>query len=132
MKDAKHFNMPTDVAVTPGTSVQYAIDGRTLYVLDTEKVEHALALVKVDTRYSSNYSAPGSGHYIKAVAPGGISVTLEDGSHWDVDPRTHFSVAAWQPEDLISVRRSHDDPSYAYEIDNTSRDEGSLANYRVR
>ena len=117
---------------TPGSSVQYAIESRTLYVLDAEKVEHALAIVSVAARYSSSYSAPGSGHYLRAVAPGGASVTLEDGSRWDIDPRAHFSVANWQPEDLISVRHSNDDPSYAYEIDNTSQDDGALANYRVR
>ncbi len=68
----------------------------------------------------------------ETVAPGGISLTLEDGSRWDIEPRSHFSVAEWQPDDLISVRRSNDDEAYAYEIDNTSRDSGVLANHRVR
>jgi hypothetical protein len=116
----------------PGTTVQYAIEEQTVYVLDAENVEHALKLVRVDAKYSSSYSAPGSGHYIRTVAPGGTSITLEDASRWDIDPRSNFSVADWQPEDLISVRRSNDDKDYAYEIDNTSRDSGALANYRVR
>ena len=62
----------------------------------------------------------------------GVSVTLEDGSRWDIDPRVQFSVADWQPDDLVTLRRSTDDPAYRYEVDNTSRDDGALANYRVR
>jgi hypothetical protein len=41
-----------------------------------------------------------------------------------------FSVADWEVNEMISVRRSTDDPSYGYEIDNTSRDDGALGNYR--
>jgi hypothetical protein len=63
---------------------------------------------------------------------GGKLVTLEDGSQWDIDPRVQFVVADWQPDDLISIRRSTDEPAFAFEIDNTSRDDGALANLRAR
>jgi hypothetical protein len=116
----------------PGTSVQFAIEGRTLYVLDAAEVEHALTLVGSASKYSSDYSALGGGHYVKAVARDGQSITLEDGSRWDMDPLQHFAVAGWQADDLITIRRSTDDPAFAYEIDNTSQDDGSLANHRAR
>lgn len=127
----------SDAAAPPlsaasGSAVQYAIEQQTLYVLDGEKVEHALRLVSTSPKYSTSYSALGGGHYIKAVAPGGTRVTLEDGSRWDMDPRQHFAVADWAPDDLISVRRSTDDKAFAFEVDNTSRDDGALANHLTR
>jgi hypothetical protein len=115
-----------------GAAVQFAIEGQTLYVLDPDKTEHALKLLASRPKYSPDYPATGAGHFIKSVAPGGTSVTLEDGSRWDVDPRQHFAVAGWQVEDLMSVRRSNDDPAFAFEIDNTTQDDGALANYRIR
>jgi hypothetical protein len=120
------------LAAEPGTTVQFAIEGRTLYVLDAEKVEHTLTLVESVAKYSNDYAALGGGHYLKAVAPDGRSVTLEDGSRWDMDPLQQFVVAGWQPDDLITVRRSTDDPAFAYEVDNTSQDNGTLANHRAR
>jgi hypothetical protein len=115
-------------SATAGTSVQFAIDGQTLYVLDQDNVERSLRLVGSTPKYTSNYSAIGGGHYIRAVAPGGTRVTLEDGSRWDIDPRAHFSVAGWESEDLITVRRSSSDRAFAFSVDNTSRDDGALAN----
>jgi hypothetical protein len=117
---------------TPGTDVQYAVEGQAVYVLDAQRTEHALKLRGIADKYSKSYAAVGSGHYIKAVAAGGTQVTLEDGSRWDIDPRQHFAVARWQPDDLISIRREEDDPQFSFEIDNTSEDDGALANYRVR
>lgn len=120
------------LSATSGSTVQYAIEQQTLYVLDGEKVEHALRLVGSSPKYSNAYGAMGGGHYIKAVSPGGTRVTLEDGSRWDMDPRQYFAVADWQPDDLISVRRSTDDKAFAFEVDNTSRDNGALANHLTR
>lgn len=120
---------PLDAA--PGTAVQFAIEDRRVYVR-AGTTEHVLDLVASAPKYADTYGALGSGHYITAVAPGGTTVTLEDGSRWDVDPRQHFAVAGWQPDDLISVRRSTSDPDFAYEIDNTSQDDGAPANFRVR
>lgn len=120
------------LSTSPGTSVQYAVEQQTLFILDSAKVEHALRLLGTAPKYSKNYGATGGGHYITAVAPGGTRLTLEDGSRWDIDVRQHFRVADWQAEDLISVRRSNDDPAFAYEVDNTSRDEGVLANLLAR
>jgi hypothetical protein len=118
-------------AGTPGDGVRYVLDGATLYLLDREDHEHALHVVETTPKYSTEYGALGGGHYIKAVAPGGVSLTLEDDSRWDIDPRQRFAVAAWHPDDLISVRRSTDDPAFAFEIDNTSQDDGTLANRLV-
>jgi hypothetical protein len=120
------------LAATPGTDVQFAIEGRTLYVRDAQGTEHALTLLESNPKYSKNYAAVGSGHFITSVAPGGTQVTLEDGSRWDIDERQHFAVAGWQVDDLISIRREEGDPGFAFEIDNTTQDDGSLANYRVR
>ena len=120
------------IAAAPGARVQFAIDGKTLYVLGADKVEHALTLVGSAARYSVTYAALGGGHYVTAVAPGGTSITLEDGSRWDMDPGQHFAVAGWQPDDLIAVRRSTSSPAFAYEVDNTSQDDGALANHRAR
>jgi len=119
------------IAAEADTRVQFAIDGQTLYVLGADKVEHALKLVGAVPKYSNTYSALGGGHYIKSVAPGGTSVTLEDGSRWDMDPGQYFAIAGWQPDDLISVRRSTDSPDFAFEVDNTSQDDGAMANHRV-
>jgi hypothetical protein len=120
------------IEAAPGTAVQFAIDGNSLFILDASKNEHALELLGMAAKYSRNYSAIGGGHYVKAVAPGGTQVTLEDGSRWDIDPRQHFAVAGWQPDDLITIRREEGDPAFSFEIDNTTQDDGSLANYRVR
>ena len=120
------------LSATSGSAVQYAIEQQTLYVLDGEKVEHPLRLVGSSPKYSTSYQALGGGHYIKAVSPGGTRVTLEDGSRWDMDPRQYFAVADWQPDDLISVRRSTSDKAFAFEVDNTSRDDGALANRLTR
>jgi hypothetical protein len=122
----------TALEATEGHRAQFAIESSTVYILDSKKVEHRLTLRSSAAKYATSYSALGGGHYIKSVAPGGTSLTLEDGSRWDVDPRQYFAVAAWQPDDLISIRRSNSDPAFAFEVDNTSQDDGSLANYRVR
>jgi hypothetical protein len=119
------------LTATSGTAVQFAIEGQTLYIRDGNS-EHSLKLTGSGPKYSKNYTAVGSGHFIKSVAPGGAQVTLEDGSRWDIDSRQYFAVAGWQPDDLISIRREEGDPDFSFEIDNTTQDDGSLANFRVR
>lgn len=119
------------LTATAGTAVQFAIEGQTLYIRDGN-TEHSLKLTGSGPKYAKNYAAVGSGHFIKSVARGGTQVTLEDGSRWDIDPRQYFAVAGWQPDDLISIRREEGDPDFSFEIDNTTQDDGSLANFRVR
>jgi hypothetical protein len=119
------------LTATSGTAVQFATEGQTLYIRDGNS-EHALKLTGSGPKYAKNYASVGSGHFIKSVAPGGAQVTLEDGSRWDIDARQHFAVAGWQPDDLISIRREEGDPDFSFEIDNTTQDDGSLANFRVR
>lgn len=116
----------------PGDPVRYVREGTTLHLLDAENREHTLQVVESAPKYSVEYAAIGGGHYITSVASGGTAVTLEDGSRWDIDPRQHFAVAGWSPDDLITIRRSTDDPAFAFEIDNTTQDDGALANRRVR
>ena len=125
-------NGASPFSATAGMAVQYAIEQRMLYVLDGDKVEHPLRLVSASMKYSPTYDALGGGHFIKAVSRDGTRVTLEDGSRWDVDPRVSFSVVDWQPDELVSVRRSSDDKAFAFEVDNTSRDDGALANRLTR
>jgi hypothetical protein len=112
--------------------VQYAIEADTLHVRAANGSERMLRIVSRTSKYSAEYSALGNGHYIKTVAPDGARVTLEDGSRWDMDPRLHFSIAAWEPDDLITERRSTDDPSFPFSVDNTSRDDGAAAKHLSR
>jgi len=119
------------VTATAGTAVQFAIEGQTLYVRDGD-TERRLKLSGSGPKYAKNYAAIGGGHFIKVVAPGGTQLTLEDGSRWDIDPRQYFAVTNWQPDDLISIRREESDPDFSFEVDNTTQDDGSLANFRIR
>jgi len=119
------------VTVESGKAVQYAVEGKAVFIRLTSG-DLRLSLVSSESKYSQNYGAIGAGHYIRSVAPGGVQVTLEDGSRWDMDPRQHFAVADWHPDDLIAVRRSTSDPDFAFEVDNTTQDDGAMANYRVR
>lgn len=122
-----------DLPVTPGGQVQVAIEGRVVYVRQGSGPEHSLALTEAVLKHSSDYRAVGSGHYITSVAPGGAQVVLEDGSRWDIDPRQQFAVTNWQAEDLIAVRRADDEEKqFVFELDNTTQDNGTLANYRIR
>lgn len=116
----------------PDEPVRYRREGTTLRIQDAQHGEHALRIVESRPKYTTEYREIGGGHYIKSVSPGGRSVTLEDGTRWDMDSRQHFAVAGWNPDDLITVRRSTDDPAFAFEIDNTTQDDGALANLRVR
>ena len=112
--------------VAANTIVKFALEDSRIVVLDSRGKEHELRVVrKVDL----NYSAVGSGHFIKAVAAEGQSVTLEDGSVWEIDPRSWFFTADWQAFERISIRRTVPDDGFTYEIDNTDQDDGALARY---
>ena len=120
------------IVATVGAAVQYDVEQRTVFIQTPDKTEHALRLVSANSKYSASYGAIGGGHFVKAVTAAGGRVTLEDGSRWDIDPRVRFAVAEWEPDDLISIRRSNDDKAFAFEIDNTSRDDGALTNHLAR
>jgi hypothetical protein len=75
------------------------------------------------------YASLGGGHYIKAVGADGESVTLEDGSVWEIDSRARFFTEHWQPLENITVRRTDPQNGFNYEIDNTDQDDGALARY---
>ena len=80
---------------------------------------------------AARYDALGSGHLLREVAENGRFITLEDGSRWEIHPRDRFQTTDWEPDSGISVRTTRIDDGYAYEIVNTSVDEGALAR-RIR
>lgn len=121
---------PIDAA--KGTVVQYSIEESALFVRVANGNDRSLRLLKAAPKYSNEYGAIGGGHYIKEVAADGSRVTLEDGSRWDMDPRAHFSVAEWQPDDLIAIRRSSDDPLFPFNVSNTTRDDGAVGKRLAR
>ena len=73
------------------------------------------------------YAALGSGHLLRAVAGNGRYVTLEDGSRWEIHPRDRFRTIDWEADSGISVRTTRGEDGYAYEIVNTTDDDGALA-----
>lgn len=121
-----------NLAATDDAEVRYVVEHQTVVVLDGEGREHTLPLRDIAPKFSSDYSAAGSGHYVKAVSKGGRIVTLEDNSRWEVEARMAFVVAEWEADDLITVRRHAGDEDYAFTLDNTSRDDGVAANRRAR
>jgi hypothetical protein len=44
------------------------------------------------------------GLYVRAVEDGGRYVTLEDGSHWEVEISDRATSASWQPDDFVGIR----------------------------
>jgi len=109
-----------------GASVKFAVEGSRAFVLDRRNVEHEMRVLRT---VDLNYTATGSGHFIKAMAADGLRVTLDDNSVWDLDPRSQFFTIEWQALEGISVRRSDSEQNFNYEIDNIDRDEGALARY---
>ncbi|HEV3141403.1 MAG TPA: hypothetical protein VGY57_12840 [Vicinamibacterales bacterium] len=83
--------------------------------------------VDASERTRPAYEALGSGHLLRAVADGGRYVTLEDGSRWEIHPRDRFRTVEWEPNESISVRTTRGEDGYAYEIVNTTDDDGALA-----
>jgi hypothetical protein len=120
---------------TLGSPVSFAIEKNIVYVRQGQG-ERALRLVKRIEKFKS-YSAPGGGHYIKAVSDDGLTLTLEDGSIWELDPRQQYRTAHWQP--LAGITVSHIDSAslvismmrdvqseFDYFLNNTVEDEGTL------
>jgi hypothetical protein len=113
------------ITATPGTPVTFAIEEKTIYVRDGD-AERALRLIKRTEKLKS-YSANGGGHYIKALADAGLTITLEDGSIWEIDPRGQYRSSQWQVEQGMSVRPTPEDNGFNYELANTDVDEAVLA-----
>jgi hypothetical protein len=109
-----------------GTPVKFAIEGSRAFVLDRRGGEHELHVVRT---VDLNYTATGAGHYIKAMSEGGLRVTLEDNSVWELDPRSQFFTIDWEAFQGIAVRRSDSEQNFDYEIDNIETDDGALARY---
>src|SRR5262245_57105696 len=84
------------------TAVKFVVEAERVFVLDRNNREHELKLVR---RVDLNYSAYGGGHYIKSIAEDGTSLTLEDGSLWEIDPRAYYFTSRWQPLEGITVRK---------------------------
>ena len=114
------------LTVAAGSRVRFAIEDSHVFVIDRDGKEHELRLVR---QVDLIYAAAGGGHHIKTVGPEGASVTLEDGSVWELDPRTHFFTAHWQAFENITVRRAEPDRGFDYEIDNIDQDNGAPARY---
>lgn len=120
------------LTVTDGAEVRYVVDANTVVVQDAAGREHTLGLREVAPKFTSDYDAVGGGHFVKRISAGGLIVTLDDNSRWEVEPRMSFVVAEWEADDLITVRRHAGDADYAFTLDNTSRDDGVAANRRAR
>lgn len=115
--------------VVAGQPVKFAIEGSRVFVVDASAAEHELRLLRsVDLKYA----ATGAGHFIKTMSTDGATVTLEDDSVWELDPRAHFFTINWQPFEGIAVRTTDPENGFNYEIDNTDRDDGALARYTPR
>ena len=88
---------------------------------------HAPARVPDLPSASPSYDALGSGHLLRAVSDNGRYVTLEDGSRWEIHPRDRFRTIDWEPDAGVAVRTTRAEDGYAYEIVNTTDDDGALA-----
>lgn len=117
------------LTVVAGSGVRFAIEDSHVFVLDRDGKEHELRLVR---RVDLTYTAVGAGHYIKSVGPEGASVTLEDGSIWELDPKAQFFTVRWQPFENVAVRRTEPDRGFNYEIDNSDQDNSAPARYTPR
>ena len=114
------------LSAVPDTTVKVAVEADRVFVLDAKNQERELKLIR---QVNLNYTGAGGGHYVKAVGREGLRVTLEDNSVWELDPRSQYLTADWQPYENISVRRAQPEDGFNYEIDNTDRDNGALARY---
>jgi endonuclease YncB( thermonuclease family) len=125
------------VSAPAGTAVTFAIDGTTVFVRQgaTERALRLIERIKKEV-----YTATGGGHYVTAIDGGGLTVTLEDGSKWAVDPNRQFLTAHWKPYDEVTVSRLTLQPRMAslpatapsefeYFINNLDDDEGAAARF---
>jgi hypothetical protein len=113
-------------AVT-GQAVTFATDKDAVFVKIGDTTERQLRLVKT-TRKLKTYASAGTGHFIKAIGEGGKTLTLEDGSVWEIEPGTQYEVGSvWQPLHGIDVRSSEDEDGFNYSLSNTDLDRGTMA-----
>jgi hypothetical protein len=117
----------TDLAVSAGEAVTFALDKDNVFVKVNETAERQLRLVKA-TRKLKSYAAAGSGHFIKSIGEQGKTITLEDGSVWEIEPETQYEIGSvWQPFHGIDVRASDEEDGYNYSLSNTDLDRGTMA-----
>jgi len=109
---------------TAGSAVTFAVEGDQGFVKQGD-AERPLRLIKRSEKLRA-YPAPGAGHYIKAIANQGLTITLEDNSVWDIDPRGQYKTERWEALQGISVRPVPADNGFNYEIGNLDVDEGIL------
>ena len=108
----------------PGAAVTFAVEGDTVYVRQGN-AERACRLLK-KTERRKTYGAPGAGHYIKDIVNEGLTVTLEDGSVWAIDPTQQYTTRHWQV--LAGIAVSQLEPGdFDYMLNNTDDDEGAPA-----
>lgn len=112
------------LTIKPGAPVTFAVDGDTVYVRQGN-AERACRLVK-RTERRKTYGAPGAGHYIKDIVNEGLTVTLEDGSVWAIDPTEQYSTRDWQVFAGIAVSQL-EPGDFDYMLNNTDDDEGAPA-----
>jgi hypothetical protein len=110
---------------TAGAPVSFALandDSGIVYIREDVGSERQLHLVKT-TRKLKTYGAAGPGHFVRAIGDGGATITLEDGSVWNVDPRTQFKVAEWESLAGITVHATEEDPDFNYILNNSDEDD---------
>jgi hypothetical protein len=115
----------TPLKTTAGAPVSFAldnVDSSIVYIRDDGDSERQLHLVKT-THKLRTYGAAGPGHFIRAIGEGGGTITLEDGSVWNVDPRTQFKVAGWESLASITVHATEEDPDFNYILNNSDVDD---------
>lgn len=124
------------LVATVGKPVTFAVGATTVYVQEGSS-ERILHLLKRTPKLKV-YSAAGPGHYLESVTGNGLTLTLEDGSVWEVSPQYVYRTKGWQPFAGITV--THDNsalPSidvlpqapneYDYFLNNTDEDDGAGA-----
>jgi hypothetical protein len=109
-----------------GAAVLFAVENDIVYIREGDGGERRLRLLK-STRKLKHYSGAGPGHFIRATGGGGQTITLEDGSVWEIDPRTQFKTAEWEPLAGITVHLTEEDPDFNYILNNTDVDDWSFA-----
>jgi hypothetical protein len=114
------------LAPAAGASVTFAVEEKTVYVREGDAGERSLRLVKA-VRKLKSYGFAGPGHFIKAMGDDGRTLTLEDGSVWEIDERTTFKTVGWEAKQGVTVRASNEEDDFNYFLDNTDADEGALA-----
>jgi hypothetical protein len=110
----------------PGASVAFAVESDIVYIREDDGREHRLRLLK-STRKLKHYPSAGPGHFIRATADGGQTITLEDGSVWEIDPTKQFTTEEWRPLDGITVHAKPEEFGFNYILNNADADDWALA-----